>query len=62
MKTLFVIALVLLTLFAVSQVLVSKSTRKIETYSYEVIKAYDDLEIRTYESANFAYVTIPKKT
>ena len=62
MKTLFVIALVLLTLFAVSQVLVSKSTEKIETYSYEVIKAYDDLEIRAYESANFAYVTMPKKT
>jgi hypothetical protein len=62
MKTLLIVALVLLTLFAVSQVWVSKASKDIEMYSYDILESYAEFEIRAYESANFAYVTMPEQT
>lgn len=62
MKILLIIVLSLVALFAVGQIWISNSNKNIETYEYTVVKEFDDFEIRQYESANFAYVTMPRAT
>ena len=61
-KTMIIVGLILVGAFAFGQAWVSKSTKDIEMYSYDVLKAFDAFEIRSYESANFAYVTMPEQS
>lgn len=58
MKTFAVIALILAVLFVLSQLWAYGQVRNIEMYPYQVVKAYDDFEVRRYEAANFIYVTM----
>ena len=61
-KTMIIVGLILVGAFAFGQAWMSKSTKDIEMYSYDVLKAFDAFEIRSYESANFAYVTMPEQS
>lgn len=58
MKTFAIIALVLGTLFALSQFWAYGQVRHIEMYPYEVQKSYPDFEVRRYQAANFIYMTM----
>ena len=40
----------------------SKSSKDIEMHKYTVLKDHGDFEIRQYETANFAYVTMPSSS
>lgn len=62
MKTTLIIFLLLIGVFAIGQAWVSKASKNIEEYSYKVLNSYEGFEIRAYESANFAYVTMPQQT
>lgn len=59
MKVILIVLLGLAVLFVIGQLWVSRSSSNIETHSYKVEKQYEGIEIREYESANFAYVTMP---
>ena len=62
MKILSIILIIVLILFVVSQIWAQSQVSDIETYPYRVDKAYDGFEVRTYERANFIYVTMDAKT
>lgn len=53
MKTALILVIVVSSITIFSQVLVSKSVKKTEEYSYKVLKTFDDFEIREYEEALF---------
>lgn len=58
MKILLIIVLVLLVIFAIVQGYAMKSQKAIEVYPYKVVKAYDNFEIRAYESTLFTSVKL----
>jgi len=62
MKILSIALIVVLLLFVVSQIWAQSQVSGIETYPYRVDKTYDGFEVRTYERANFIYVTMDAKT
>ena len=62
MKTLLIIAGVLLLVFLAFQVWAGMSTNRTEQYSYSVLKEYSNFEVRHYESAVFARTQIDAET
>jgi len=62
MKTLIIISVTLVGLFVILQSFVMLSTSGIEKHEYKVIKAYDDFEVRSYESALFSSVIVNDTT
>ncbi len=52
------IVITLVVLFTASQIWAKSLTAKIEMYEYEVIKSFENFEIRKYAPATFSYVTI----
>jgi hypothetical protein len=58
MKPFIITLLVLVVLFVITQSFVLYSVSDIEKHRYEVLKEYDDFEIRQYESALFSSVVI----
>lgn len=56
MKATFITLTSLVIIFFISQAFMARSTSKIESLKYEVLKQYDEFEIRKYEAANFSYV------
>ena len=58
MKILIGIILVLLVIFFAFQLYSTNSSKNIESYKYEVIKNYDDFEVRMYEPALFTSVQV----
>ena len=58
MKIFTVGIFVLLVLFAISQAWAQNEVNDIELYSYDVVKTLGDVEIRSYEEANFIYTTM----
>lgn len=56
MKATIITLLTLVIIFFITQAFVANSTSKIESLKYEVLKKYDEFEIRKYEAANFSYV------
>lgn len=59
MKVILIVLLGLAVLFVIGQLWVSRSSKNIETHSYKVVTEFGDIDIRAYETANFAYVTMP---
>jgi uncharacterized protein YxeA len=61
MKVVLIVVVTLLVLFIIGQLWISLSSKNIEQHSYKVVENFDEenVEIREYESANFAYVTMP---
>ena len=62
MKILYIVLIVLAVLFVASQIWAQSQVSGIETYPYRVVKTYDGFEVRTYERANFVYVTMDART
>ena len=62
MRIALVILLTLGVIFAAGQIWSSASKKGIEMHKYKVLKSFDDFEIREYEQANFAYVTMSPQT
>lgn len=56
MKVFIITAVVLVGLFLISQSFLLFSVSKIEQHKYEVLKVYEDFEVRKYESALFSSV------
>jgi len=61
MKTTLIISLTLLAVMIITQAFVSKSTKQTEQHAYQVLKVYDQFEIRKYEAALFSSVKMPSK-
>jgi hypothetical protein len=61
MKTAIIITALILGIMIITQSFVSKNTKQTETHAYKVIKAYDQFEIRKYESALFSGVKLASK-
>jgi len=59
MKTLLIIAIVLVSAVVVGQVLITRSTNSTEQHKYKVVKDYGTFEVRKYEPALFSYVEMP---
>ncbi len=51
----------ILILTAIAQFFISRSTQKTEQHNYEVIKKYDQFEVRKYDPALFSSVKLSKK-
>lgn len=62
MKIFSIILIIVLILFVISQIWAQRQVSGIETYPYRVVKTYDGFEVRTYERANFIYVTMDART
>ncbi|HQW41273.1 MAG: heme-binding protein [Flavobacteriales bacterium] len=62
MKIFSIILIIVLILFVVSQIWAQRQVSGIETYPYRVVKTYDGFEVRTYERANFIYVTMDARS
>lgn len=58
MKTVLIVVLVLIIIFAIVQVYAMKSQNGIEKYPYKVIKTYDAFEVRSYEATLFTSVKL----
>ena len=58
MKVLIVVFSIILVLFIGVQIFAMRSQSGIETYPYEVVKTYDDFEIRNYEASLFTTVKL----
>jgi hypothetical protein len=56
-----VVLISILILTAIAQFFISRSTQKTEQHSYEVIKKYDQFEVRKYDPALFSSVKLSKK-
>lgn len=52
----------LLTLLIIAQVYISKSTTQTEQHNYQVIKKFDNFEVRKYEPALFSSVKLGKRS
>jgi len=61
MKTVFITIGVGVLIFITIQVLATRSQNEIETYPYEVVKNYDDFEVRKYEASLFSSVKLSSK-
>jgi hypothetical protein len=62
MKTTFIIITLIIGVMIITQAFVSKSTKQTEQHSYQVMKVYDQFEIRKYEPALFSSVKIASKS
>jgi hypothetical protein len=62
MKILFIVFLLLLSLFSIAQIYISLSTSKTENQPYTVVKVEKDFEIRHYPSVNIATIHSSAKT
>lgn len=64
MKVFLIVLLALAVLFIIGQLWISRSSKNIEQHSYAVVENFEEenIEIRKYASANFAYVTLPSAT
>ncbi len=58
MKIVLILVGIIVAAFFIIQIFAMSSQRNIETYPYEVVKAYDDFEIRNYEASLFTSVTL----
>ncbi len=58
MKTVLIVVLVLVIIFAIVQIYAMKSQNGIEKYPYKVIKTYDAFEVRSYEATLFTSVKL----
>jgi hypothetical protein len=58
MKTVLIIAGVSLAIFVISQIYFMSAQKDIESYPYDVVKAYDKFEVRSYESSLFTSVKL----
>lgn len=58
MNVLLIILGIGITAFVVLQLILMNTQKNIETYPYEVIKTYDDFEIRNYEASLFTSVKL----
>jgi hypothetical protein len=61
MKTTFIIIALILAVMVLAQSFVIKSTKQTEQHAYQVVKVYDQFEIRKYESALFSSVKLSSK-
>ncbi len=62
MKTTFIISGIIIVIFLLSQAFMYKTEQNIEMYPYQVIKKFDDFEIRLYKEAKFSYVKMNGST
>jgi len=62
MKTLLVILLIVVSVAVVGQVLITRSVKNTEQYTYTVLETYSDFEIREYEEALFTSTELPGKS
>jgi len=62
MKIVYIVLAVVIILFAISQVWAQSQMKGIEQYPYRVDKTYEGFEVRSYERANFIYVTMDAST
>jgi hypothetical protein len=58
MKAVLIISGVLLAIFVISQIYFMSAQKDIESYPYDVVKAYDKFEVRSYESSLFTSVKL----
>lgn len=59
MKIVVIAVVILLVLFVTVQLFAMSNRKNIESYSYTVVKTYNEFEIRLYEAALFTSVNIP---
>ena len=62
MNKLYIILASVVGVFIIAQVLMSYKNQDIETPSYKVIKSYDSIEIRQYDSMILAQTVIPESS
>jgi len=62
MKTFILITLIALIIMVITQSFISKNTNETESHAYEVLKVYDDFEVRKYQPALFSAVKLPSKS
>jgi len=62
MKFFLIITISIISLVAAAQFLINKSSANTEQHEYEVIKKYDNFEIRQYKPALFSSVTLNVNT
>lgn len=62
MKAFFTAFLILLGIFILVQSFAIRSVSSVEKHKYNILKKYDDFEIRQYESALFSSVILPAST
>lgn len=62
MKAFFTALLILLGIFILVQSFAIRSVSSVEKHKYNILKKYDDFEIRQYESALFSSVILPAST
>ena len=58
-KIIIIILSVVLVLFLAVQLFAQRTQEGIETYPYDVVKTYEDFEIRNYEASLFTSVKLP---
>jgi hypothetical protein len=61
MKITFIIIVLILAIMTITQGFVSKSTKQTEQLSYQVVKTFNQFEVRKYESALFSSVKLTSK-
>lgn len=62
MKAFYTILLILTGIFILVQSFAIRSVSSVEKHKYNVLKTYDDFEIRQYESALFSSVILPESS
>jgi len=62
MKAVFITIGIGVLIFITIQVLATRSQNETETYPYEVVKNYDDFEVRKYEASLFSSVKLNSKS
>jgi uncharacterized protein YxeA len=58
MKIVLIILGALLAIFGIAQLFFLKTQKDIESYPYAIVKSYDDIEVRAYESSLFTAVNL----
>ena len=61
-KVMYIVLVVILVLFVISQIWAWGQVKDIEMYPYTVIEEYEDFELRKYDQANFIYATMDAQT
>lgn len=61
-KRMSIVLIVLLVLFAISQIWAQYQVKGIEMYPYKVVNDFGDVQVRQYEQANFIYATMDAKS
>jgi hypothetical protein len=62
MKTTIIIIVSIITVMIIAQAFVTKSTKQTEQHKYEVVKVYNQFEVRKYEPAIFSSVKLNSST